>query len=76
MPGAYPNLLEPRDLGFVTVRSRVLIGFDVAELLNPDGEAPRQDAAAFMCERSIARSLVGLDAKRAIDRGNRLATPL
>lgn len=53
---AYPKLLEPLDLGFTTLKNRVLMGSMHTMLEDIDGGIPR--LAAFYAER--ARGQVGL----------------
>lgn len=53
---AYPHLLEPLDLGFTTLKNRVLMGSMHTMLEDIDGGIPR--LAAFYAER--ARGQVGL----------------
>lgn len=67
MPGAYPNLLKPLDLGFVTLQNRVLMGSMPTGLEDRARDYPK--LAAYFAER--ARGGAGL--KRAIDQGSRLA---
>lgn len=53
---AYPKLLEPLDLGFTTLKNRVLMGSMHTMLEDIDGGIPR--LAAFYAER--AKGQVGL----------------
>ena len=47
---AYPKLLEPLDLGFTTLKNRVLMGSMHTMLEDIDGGIPR--LAAFYAERA------------------------
>src|SRR5215510_9762297 len=56
MAGAYPNLLKPLDLGFTTLRNRVLMGSMHTGLEDRARDFPK--LAAYLAER--ARGGVGL----------------
>lgn len=70
----YPQLLAPLELGFITLKNRVLMGSMHTGLEDrPDGFAR---LAAKPHEPAPASAPASLDAKRAIEQGTRLALDL
>lgn len=68
----YSNLLAPLDLGFTTLKNRVLMGSMHTGLEDAPGGFPK--LAAFFAER--AREVGELDAVRAIHEGAYLAASI
>lgn len=54
MPSAYPNLLQPLDLGFVTLKNRVLMGSMHTGLEDRASHFPR--LAAYFAERAAGQT--------------------
>jgi 2,4-dienoyl-CoA reductase-like NADH-dependent reductase (Old Yellow Enzyme family) len=79
----YPNLLSPLDLGFTTLRNRVVMGSMHTGLEDRARDTDRRDLEDGLRRRGINPHVIGgaavaaeLDAKRAIRQGTELAAKL
>ncbi len=58
MTSSYPHLLQPLDLGFTTLRNRVLMGSMHTGLEDKVKDFPK--LAAYFRERAAGRALAGV----------------